>query len=91
MLHELGVEIITYARAYGVDADTAYFQHTTSGKPIIFEEVDTLVTALGHEPLTALEQALESWGGDIRCVGDCLNPRTVEEAVLEGLRAGVAV
>ncbi len=91
VLHELGVEIVTYARAYGVDADSAYFQHTTSGKPIIFETVDTLVTALGHEPVTALEQVLEGWSGDVHCVGDCLNPRTVEEAVLEGLRAAVAV
>ena len=91
VLHELGVEIVTYARAYGVDTDSAYFQHTTSGKPIIFDQVDTLVTALGHEPVTALEQALESWGGDVHCAGDCLNPRTAEEAVLEGLRVAVAV
>ena len=91
VLHELGVEIITYARAYGADADTAYFQHTTSGKPIVFEEVDTLVTALGHEPLTGLEDALEAWQGDMYVAGDCLSPRTVEEAVLEGLKAGVAV
>lgn len=60
-------------------------------RPIVFEEVDTLVTALGREPVTALEQALEPWGGDVRCVGDCLNPRMVEEAVLEGLKVAVAV
>ncbi len=91
VLHDLGVEVITYARPYGADADSAYFEHTTSGKPIIFEEVDTLVTALGHAPATALEKALEGWGGEAHYAGDCLNPRTVEEAVLEGLKAGFAV
>lgn len=35
--------------------------------------------------------ALEGWSGDVHCVGDCLNPRTVEEAVREGLKAAVAV
>ena len=29
--------------------------------------------------------------GPIHFVGDCLSPRTVEEAVFEGLKAGVAV
>ncbi len=91
VLHDLGVEVITYARPYGADADSAYFEHTTSGKPIVFEEVDTLVTALGHEPATELELALEGWGGEVHYAGDCLNPRTVEEAVLEGLKAGFAV
>ena len=91
VLHDLGVETVTYARPYGADADSAYFQHTTSGKPIVFDEVDTLVTALGHEPATELEKALEGWGGEVHYAGDCLNPRTVEEAVLEGLKVGFAV
>ena len=38
-----------------------------------------------------LEVALSDWPGEIHIIGDCLAPRTAEEAVLEGLRAGVAV
>jgi mycofactocin system FadH/OYE family oxidoreductase 2 len=91
VLHKLGVEIIPYARLFGVDAETVYFSHTTSGEAVLCESVDTLVTALGHEPVTALEQALEGWGGDLHVIGDCLSPRTAEEAVLEGLKAGAAV
>ncbi len=86
-LHKLGVQIIPHMRLYGADAQDAYFQHTLSGEPVILEEVDTLVTALGTQSETTLEKALENWGGEIQVIGDALCPRTVEEAVLEGLKA----
>jgi 2,4-dienoyl-CoA reductase-like NADH-dependent reductase (Old Yellow Enzyme family) len=87
-LHRLGVEVIPYARLFGVDQDSAYFQHTLSGEPIVLEGIDTVVTSLGHQPVTTLADDLGGWGGDIHITGDCLSPRTVEEAVLEGLRIG---
>ncbi len=90
-LHGLGVEIITYARPFGVDAKTAYFAHTTSGEPILLEDVDTLVLALGHAPRSTLEHALAGFEGALFPIGDCLAPRTCEEAVLEGLEAGSRV
>jgi NADPH-dependent 2,4-dienoyl-CoA reductase/sulfur reductase-like enzyme len=90
-LDKLGVEIIPYSRLYGVDADTVYLQHTASGEAVLCEGVDTLVTALGHEPDMTLENALQDFGGEFHVIGDCLGPRTVEEAVLEGLKAGAAV
>lgn len=36
-MHRLGVEMIPYARLYGANGDNVYFQHTTSGEPIICE------------------------------------------------------
>ncbi|MEQ9257889.1 MAG: FAD-dependent oxidoreductase, partial [Roseovarius sp.] len=90
-LHRLGVEILPHLRLFGADAEDAYFQHVLSGEPVILEGVDTLVTALGHRPETALEESLEGWPGALHVIGDCLSPRTAEEAVLEGLRAGAAL
>jgi 2,4-dienoyl-CoA reductase-like NADH-dependent reductase (Old Yellow Enzyme family) len=90
-LHRLGIEIIPYARLFGADGDTVYLQHTTSGEPIICEGADTLVTAHGHQSVTNLEAELQDWPGEVHVIGDCLAPRTAEEAVLEGLRAGVIV
>ena len=55
------------------------------------EGIDTLVTALGHESVSVLEQELEGWGGEVRLVGDCLAPRSAEEAVFEGLKAGTEI
>ncbi|MCP5072491.1 MAG: FAD-dependent oxidoreductase [Rhodobacteraceae bacterium] len=84
-LHKLGVEVISYARLFGADGDTAYFQHTTSGEPIICENMDTLVIAQGHRPDTALEQELAEIDVEVHLAGDCLSPRSAEEAVYEGL------
>jgi 2,4-dienoyl-CoA reductase-like NADH-dependent reductase (Old Yellow Enzyme family)/thioredoxin reductase len=86
--HRLGVEVIPYARLFGVDADTVYFQHTASDEPMLLEQVDTLVLASGHEINGALETALEDYAGELHVIGDCLSPRTAEEAVYEGLQVG---
>lgn len=90
-LHRLGVEIIPYARLYGADDDCAYFQHTLSGEPIVLGGIDTVVTALGNTPETSLADSLGGWSGETHLIGDCLCPRTVEEAVLEGLRVGTQI
>ncbi len=90
-LHDLGVEIIPYARLYGVDGDTSYLSHIVSGKPIVCEGVDTVVLAFGHAAETALEHELAGLNIPLHLVGDCLSPRSAEEAVYEGYLAGLAV
>ena len=90
-LHKLGVEIIPHVRLLGVDSEDVYFQHTLSGEPVILNSVDTLVTALGHFAETKLEKDLSEHGIPHHIIGDCLSPRTVEEAILEGLKVGIKV
>ena len=86
-LHKMGIDVITYARLYGADGDTAYFQHSTSGEAIVCEDMDTLVIAQGHRPETMLEQELLKTDTELHLAGDCLSPRSAEEAVYEGLMA----
>lgn len=87
-LHKLGVEVIPYARIFGADGNTAYLTHIVSGAPVVCEEVDTVVLASGHAPVTTLERALSDWRGQTFVVGDCASPRTAEEAIYEGFLAG---
>ena len=91
VLHGLGVEVIPYARLFGADADTAYLQHTVTGEPMVCDGIDTVVLALGHQPVTSLEDELAGCDVEIHLAGDCLSPRSVEEAVYEGMMAGLAV
>ncbi len=86
-LHKLGVEVVPYARLFGADGDTAYFQHTTSGETIILENMSTLVIAQGHQSVVTLEQELAETDIEFHMVGDCLSPRSAEEAVYEGFMA----
>jgi 2,4-dienoyl-CoA reductase-like NADH-dependent reductase (Old Yellow Enzyme family) len=95
-LHRRQIPVTTYTRLYGSDGDTVFMQHTTSDEPIIFEGVDTLVLCHGHQPESALETALRPLAngqadaplGELIVIGDCMAPRTAEEAVYEGLKAG---
>ncbi|MGA0893767.1 MAG: FAD-dependent oxidoreductase [Ilumatobacteraceae bacterium] len=85
------VEIIPLVRPYGADTDTVYLQHVLTGEPVIVEAVSALVMSQGHESVNDLEQGLRSTGTAVHMVGDCLAPRTVEEAVFEGLKVGTAL
>ena len=60
------------------------------------EDVAALVLAQGQTPEDALLAELEAASDDgagfeVHAVGDVLSPRTIEEAVLEGLRVAIAV
>ena len=90
-LHRLGVEVVPYMRIFGADADTVYMQHVMTGEAVLYHQTDTLVLAYGHRSDLALYEALEDKIEDLHAIGDCLSPRTAEEAVLEGLKVGAVV
>ena len=70
--------------------DTVYLQHVLTEEPVLVEGVAGLVLACGASPAELLE-TLESGGLPTVGIGDCLAPRTVEEAVLDGLVAASAI
>jgi hypothetical protein len=85
----VGVEVIPLVRLFGFDGSAVFFQHVLTGEAVIVEGAAALVLAQGHDPVDGLLTALEAPGafdGEVHGIGDCLSPRTVEEAVLEGLR-----
>ena len=90
-LHRAGVEVRPYLRLYGTAGDTVFLQHTAAGDAVEVEGVATLVLSLGHIPRDTLSEAVRALGIDLHMAGDCLAPRTAEEAVYEGLKAGWAV
>ena len=90
-IHKLGVEVIAMVRLYGADADSVYFQHTANDEPVVCEDVETLVLSLGHDAVDELDEELCELDCELLMIGDCLGPRSAEEAVLEGMKAGLAV
>jgi len=87
-LHKLGVTIRTHARFYGVDGDTVYFQDTLTQHPIVIDDADSVVLSLGHSVVNELSRQLTETSYSVVSIGDCVTPRTVEEAVYEGFVAG---
>lgn len=90
-LHKLGVEVLPWMRLYGADGRTAYFLHTAARDPVVLEDVDTLVLAAPNQPVDNLSPLLRARNIAHHVIGDALSPRTAEEAVYEGLKAGMAV
>lgn len=89
-LHRLGVEMRTYLRLYGHDDDTVYMRHTASGDPVELAGMAGIVFCTGRHSEGTLHEELEGLGPKVISIGDALAPRTVEEAIYEGLVAGSA-
>jgi pyruvate/2-oxoglutarate dehydrogenase complex dihydrolipoamide dehydrogenase (E3) component len=89
--HKAGVDVIANVRVFGVDNDTVYLQHRLSGQPVLLEDVAATVFSIGAVSLAGLLDELTDYGGHVIGIGDCLAPRTVEEAVLEGLQAAWSI
>ncbi|MER6976709.1 FAD-dependent oxidoreductase [Streptomyces carpinensis] len=80
------IEIVPNVRLYGADSDTVYLQHTLTEEPVLLEGVAGTVLAQGHDPVNDLDPVAFGVPADrVFTAGDCVTPRTVEEAVLEGL------
>jgi NADPH-dependent 2,4-dienoyl-CoA reductase/sulfur reductase-like enzyme len=90
-LHKLGVQVLTYMRLHGSDADSVYLQHQSSAEPVVIDKVDTLVLCSGHMPVDDLSDALEGLGIEAHVIGDAAAPRTAEEAVYEGLKVAAEI
>jgi len=90
-LHRLGVEVHPWLRLYGGDGRTAYFIHTPSREAVVMEDVDTIVLNTPNLQEDGLVAVLEELAISYELVGDALSPRTAEEAVYEGMLAGLAV
>ncbi|MHA1528766.1 MAG: oxidoreductase [Alphaproteobacteria bacterium] len=89
VLHSLGVRVLPYLGFYGADGEAAYFQHAVTQEPVVLDDIDSVVVCHGADAAAALEGELAGLGIETRLIGDCLTPRTAEEAVYEGLLVGV--
>ena len=85
-LYKLGVEMVGHARLYGADDGSVFFQNTVSDEPMIVDNVDTLVHSTGVRPLDKLAQALDAKGMEYHAIGDCVIPRSAEEAIYEAVK-----
>ena len=91
VLHSLGVRVVPYLGFYGADGEAAYFQHAVTQEPVVLDEIDSVVVCHGATAAATLETELTGLKIQTRLIGDCLTPRTAEEAVYEGLVAGTEV
>ena len=79
-----GVDFVNDVRLVGVDVDTGYLQSTLCE---IVHEVDGVAATIVSGAPQSVVPDLNYGSASVRTIGDALAPRTVEEAVFEGLEA----
>lgn len=90
-LFDIGVEVIPYVRIFGADKDSVYLQNIINEQPKVITDVDSVVSIGAPKPRLELETFLKKSPKDYHLIGDCLAPRTAEEAVYEGLELGAVL
>ena len=52
---------------------------------------DTVIIAAGALPERSLYEELKDKGTKVHCIGDCVRPRTIHDAIVEGYRIGLQI
>ena len=86
-----GIKVLPNLRIFGAESGWAYLQHTITNEPLQIDSVDTVVVVAPAQPRNALAQELKGLDASVQAIGDCLAPRTAEQAVLEGFEAAHAL
>ncbi|WP_166972628.1 oxidoreductase [Brevibacterium atlanticum] len=82
------IEFVNDARLVGVDADTGYLQSTLCE---VVHEVEGVAATIVSSAPRSVPVDLDFGAASVTVIGDALAPRTVEEAVYEGLTAATAL
>jgi 2,4-dienoyl-CoA reductase-like NADH-dependent reductase (Old Yellow Enzyme family)/thioredoxin reductase len=87
-LYRAGVRLVHHLELVDADGGAVQFRNVFAPELESDLPADLLVLALGRIPDRALIESLAGAGLEVREAGDCLGPRGVEEAILEGTLAG---
>jgi 2,4-dienoyl-CoA reductase-like NADH-dependent reductase (Old Yellow Enzyme family)/thioredoxin reductase len=86
-LYRARVEILHHLDLVAAEQRAVRFRNLFAPDLEITLPADLLVLALGRVPERALAEELAARGLPVKEVGDCLSPRSAEEAILEGTLA----
>jgi 2,4-dienoyl-CoA reductase-like NADH-dependent reductase (Old Yellow Enzyme family)/thioredoxin reductase len=86
-LYRAGVPILHHYELHGVAAGVVCLRNVFAPERVTELSTDALVLALGRVPEDDLAPSLAGAGVRVEEAGDCLSPRSLEEAVLEGTLA----
>jgi 2,4-dienoyl-CoA reductase-like NADH-dependent reductase (Old Yellow Enzyme family)/thioredoxin reductase len=87
-IKDLGVNVLTSCRITGYDGDTIVYQN---GREVGRLGVPAIVVAVGALPEDSLFAPLQNAGIDVQKIGDCVEPRSIKEAIYEGAVIGRSI
>ena len=90
-LYTKGVVLTPSTELRAVEGSTVVVANVYSGAVRRIEAVDTVVLAAGSRSTDALYRALKGHVAELHAAGDCVAPRGVHQAILDGTRAARAI
>ncbi len=87
-LNRYGVTIKTGAKVLSVDGGRIVYENDTQQ---VTEEFDNIILASGSRPHQVLTQKAKTFGIPYTCIGDCIAPRRINDAIHEGFLAALAI
>jgi len=87
-LLQKGVTFMTDILIDLIAGDKVLGRDLYTNEPLIFEGYDTVILDMGNLPVEGLYFQLKGKVKELHRVGDCLSPRGIDMAVLEGRRVG---
>lgn len=90
-LQSLGLRVEPYQRFLSYEDRVVRFASVLNGEVAVLPEIDCVVLSDPYQRYLPFEEELRAAGFSPRLIGDCLSPRTAEEAVLDGLKIGMAL
>ncbi|MFM1651742.1 FAD-dependent oxidoreductase [Brevibacillus sp. B_LB10_24] len=84
-LYTKRVKMTPHYRIQEINGSSILFYNMFNYEPYQIDDVDGIVLATGYIQRTDLYYNLKQLGKEIHRIGDCLAPRTAENAILEGL------
>jgi mycofactocin system FadH/OYE family oxidoreductase 2 len=88
-LHLNHVNLSPHYRLQKIEPAAVVFENIYTGQTVVRENIDTVVLATGHIQETDLYYQLKGLEPNLHRIGDCVLPRTAEEAILEGFDTAV--
>ena len=85
------VVLTPHTELRAVEGSAVVVANVYSGEERRIEGVDTVVLAMGSRSTDALYRALKDQVHEIHAIGDCVAPRGVHNAILEGTRVARAI
>jgi len=82
-----GIAMTANVSAIAVEGSTVRAVHNYSGQEVAWRNIDSIVVAAPHRANDQLYLALKGQVAELYRIGDCLAPRRVDAAIMEGHQA----
>jgi pyruvate/2-oxoglutarate dehydrogenase complex dihydrolipoamide dehydrogenase (E3) component len=90
-LFEKGVTLTPHTELRAIEGSAVVVANVYTGAERRIEGVDTVVLSMGSRSTDALYRALKGRVPEVYAAGDCVAPRGVHHAILEGMRVARAI